>query len=83
MSQYRQKEVEAIKASEGLSHPIFDGDRKKIKNLEKQLAEAREENSRLKTDVIHDLESMYPYDEDKHTIKDIRDLINKLKEKQK
>jgi len=37
MSQYRQKEIDAIKASEGLSHPIFDGDRKKIKDLQRQL----------------------------------------------
>ena len=43
MSQYRQKEVEAIKASEEKEFDKLD----RIKELEKQLAEAMEENEKL------------------------------------
>jgi len=43
MSQYRQKEVDAIKASEAKEFDKLD----RIKELEKQLAEAKKENDTL------------------------------------
>ena len=71
MSQYRQKEVEAIKASEEKEFDKLD----RIKELEKQLAEARE----LVEDCLIEIKANYDYDYDEFSM--LQERFEQLKEK--